>query len=503
MVLDRELGIYDKPRAIVLDHDALRVLQACGLEGEFFDSVSPHTGTDFIGVQGQLIKLFDPKAPPFEMGWHPNVMFIQPRLEEALARAMDRFPGIACHRGVNVTAIDQSGPMPIVEAIDGNGRPVSFQSQWVVGADGANSIVRRVANLSIEDLQFAEHWVVVDAWLVRETELPRKTTQYCQPERPATFVVGPQGLRRWEIKLLPNEDPNIYRDDKHILKLLSRFVDVDALDLWRSAVYRFQAAVAGQWRAGHLLIVGDAAHTMPPFLAQGLCAGIRDAANLAWKLAYVVRRGADPALMDSYEAERKPHVTEIIQHAKTFGLIIGELDPDKAAERDLDLERQLRDGTAPTERQAFIPPLRHGLIDGDAAGAGTMFVQPHIRTASGSARMDDICSSDFLIIASDPAMLSLVEPLAAAWRDLGGRLLLIGRSAPYDRYEALDETDGLAEAWLTRHNATAAIIRPDRYVYGAAADPDELARMIEQIVEALAPSSPSKPSHSKTGFFAA
>lgn len=487
-ILDRETAIFDKPRAIVLDHEALRILQFCGIDKAFFSSVFPHTGTDFVGIKGQLIKLFDPKAPPFELGWPPNVMFIQPELEGALADAMARCPRVLRRRGWTVTAVSQTPDSALVEATDLEGRLWRLRAGWVIGADGANSQVRQAAGLPVDDMDFAEWWAVVDAWQTGETDLPKKTTQYCQPERPATYVVGPRNLRRWEIKLLPGEDPDAFRDEGSIRELLENYVDVEALSLWRSAIYRFRAAVARRWREGRLLIAGDAAHTMPPFLAQGLCAGIRDASNLAWKLVQVIQRGADSSLLDSYEAERKPHVSEIIRHAKDFGLIIGELDRVRAVQRDALLTEQLRSGAVPTERQAFVPALRDGLIDALSPAAGALFVQPHILCDDGTqALMDDVVGPEFLIVATDPAALAIDPSLAQSWRAIGGLLLLVG-SAQISQagVVALRETDALIEGWLDQQGATAAIVRPDRYVYGASADPEEIARMARSIITKLA-----------------
>ncbi|GGC01326.1 3-(3-hydroxyphenyl)propionate hydroxylase [Novosphingobium endophyticum] len=482
-IVDRELAIFDKPRAIVLDHEALRVLQFCGMEAAFFDTVTPHTGTDFIGVDGQLIKLFDPKAPPFELGWAPNVMFIQPELEEALARAMDRCPTLTAMRGVNIASVTQDADGATVAGVDRDGKEVSFRASWVIGADGANSMVREAAGLAMEGMDFAEWWVVLDAWLTGEIDLPKKTTQYCQPERPATYVVGPRNLRRWEIKLLPGEDPASYREEARVGELLSQFADIDALSIWRSAVYRFSAAVADGWRNGCLLIAGDAAHTTPPFLAQGLCAGMRDAGNLAWKLAQVVLRGADPALLDTYETERKPHVAQIIRHAKEFGLIIGELDPAAAAERDRVLGEQLRTGAAPTERQAFVPRLAGGMLDNLSAAAGDLFVQPRIRDGDGgTSLMDDIVPPEFLIVSHDPAMLELGTELTSAWEAIGGVRLLVGDGAAPRGAGSLADAEGLIRTWLDRNDATAAIVRPDRYAYGAASAPSEIGRMVRDIV---------------------
>ena len=486
LVVDRELAIYDKPRAIVLDHEALRILQFCGIEQAFLDSVSPHTGTDFVGVNGEIIKLFDPKAPPFELGWPPNVMFIQPELEDALARAMDRCPSVECYRGINITDISQTDERATVQGHDSEGNPVQIATDWVIGADGANSQVRESAGLDMEDLDFSEWWVVVDAWLTGHADLPAKTTQYCHPSRPATFVVGPRKLRRWEIKLLPGERPEAYRDNNAVRGLLSSFVDVDALDIWRSAVYSFRAAVADHWRNGRLIIAGDAAHTMPPFLAQGLCAGLRDAGNLSWKLIQVLRHGAGQSLLDTYENERRPHVSEIIDHAKEFGLIIGELDVKRAMERDRMLVQQLKTQAVSTERQAFVPSLRHGLIDSKSASAGSLFFQGIVACDDGrEGLMDDILGPKFLIVSSDPELLELDVVTDEKWSEIGGLKILIGTGAATSATHTIFERDGLLRGWLERNGAKAAIVRPDRYVYGSAVDKSEIGRMICQIFTTL------------------
>lgn len=499
VILDRELAIFDKPRAIVLDHEALRILQACEIERSFLHSVFPHTGTDFVGVDGQLIKLFDPKGPPFELGWSPNVTFIQPELEAALGRCMDRLPSIVQLRGLNVTTIEQSAEGVEFRAVDREGGERLFGAEWVIGADGANSIVRETAQLGLEDMDFAEWWVVIDAWLERETTLPAKTTQYCQPSRPATYVVGPRNLRRWEIKLLPGEDPESFRDETRVRELLSGFADLDALSIWRSAVYRFRAAVARGWRKGRLVIAGDAAHTMPPFLAQGLCAGIRDAGNLGWKLIQVLRRSADASLLDSYEVERKPHVSAIIRHAKEFGLIIGELVPERAEKRDALLAEQLRTGEVPTERQAFVPDLEAGLIDARCEAAGSLFAQPLIRGPGGiDMLMDDLFGPEFLIVARDRGLCELEPELAARWSAIGGqRLLLDEETDGRQGVVTIHETDGRIASWLDRHGVDAVIVRPDRYVYGAANDRAEVARMAGEIVDALGRGFAVKPPNGK------
>ena len=490
-VFEQGEEIYDKPRAIVLDHEALRTLQFCGIAPSFFDTLSPHTGTDFIGLKGQLIKLFDPQSPPYPLGWPPTVMFVQPELENALRESLGEHANIDVKLGSRVCAVAQSeaGVQATVEPIRGEAA-YEVAADWLIGCDGANSFVRRSVGMALDDVEFDEWWVVVDAWLTGCTELPKKTTQYCWPSRPATFVVGSRNLRRWEIKLLPHEDPAAFLDEEKVVEVLGNYVDPHALKIWRRAVYRFHAVVASTWRHDRIFIAGDAAHQMPPFLAQGLCAGLRDVANLAWKLVQVMKYGASADLLAAYQEERRPHVETVIHHAKEFGLIIGELDMHRATSRDEELGRLLRSGAMNTVRQQFIPNLKTGIIAKSDPLAGTIFVQPDVLDAHGNiARFDNLVPPRFLIVAGDERPHAwLEEDEAEAWFKFGGLLVSVastGRAphqSTYRRALAFEEVGERLQGWLHSTGARAAVVRPDRYVYGTARNADELRRLVRPLL---------------------
>ena len=219
---------------------------------------------------------------------------------------------------------------------------------------------------AIEDLAFDEWWIVVDAWQRRPTALPEMNTQYCWPSRPASAIAGPRNLRRWELKILPHEKPEEFQDDARVREVLAGFVDIDAIELWRSAVYRFHALVAAQWNRNRIFLLGDCAHQMPPFLGQGMCAGIRDAANLIWKLLLVEKSGVSRTVLSTYQDERKTHVQNVVAQAKELGLVIGELDVEAATARDARLRAERISGEP--ARHRLIPPLTRGLIDRDHRG---------------------------------------------------------------------------------------------------------------------------------------
>jgi 3-(3-hydroxy-phenyl)propionate hydroxylase len=489
-VIERSAAIYDKPRAIALDHEALRVFQEVGL-GDYIDgAIAPHNGTHFLGMDGDIIKIFDPSPPPYPLGWIPNATFVQPDAEKALREKLAGYGNADVFLSATGVWLAQDQTSVSLSVRRDDGGEFTLRARYLVGCDGANSFVRKQIGAGLEDLAFDEWWMVIDALTSEPLKRPAKAFQYCRPSRPGTFVPGPGNLRRWEIKLLPGEDPDVLGAPDNVIRLLKEFTEISDLTIWRSAVYRFHALLGQSWRDRRVLLMGDAVHQTPPFLGQGLCAGIRDAANLAWKLALVLRGDAGDRLLDSYEIERKPHVRAVVASAKEFGTIIGELDPVAAAVRDAKLVADLKSGKAETVRQRFIPDLVSGLIAGEAKLAGRLFVQPHVCAPDGrTVRLDDLLAPDFVVAtATSEAMGWLSDASRAAWQRLGGGQVVIatsGESGHRGGVLAVVEADGLFNDWMRRNAVAAVIVRPDRYVYGAAADAAELNVLIEHLLQNL------------------
>jgi 3-(3-hydroxy-phenyl)propionate hydroxylase len=498
-IVEREKGIYDKPRAITADHEALRAFQAAGLAERVEDGTCPHPGTDFVGVDGQVIKRFYPLPAPGPLGWEPTFMFYQPKLEGVLRDGVQRFDAIDVfleHTFVNLrqdvegVEVDVAGP---------NGTKKTLRGKYLLACDGARSPVRGQIGSTIHDLEFDEWWVVVDADLHNDVELPERCVQYCRPSRPGTYIVGPDRLRRWEIKVLPGEAPESFNDSAHLDAVLSTFVDTSGLEVKRVAIYRFHAVVAEKWREGRVFLLGDAAHQMPPFMGQGLCAGVRDAYNLAWKLEAVLRGKAADSLLDTYGEERRPHVQTVVETAKSFGLVIGELDEQAARDRDARLGTELAAGTVPTIRQSFIPGLASGLLFRDAVGvlnssAGKLFPQPWVHGAGiGRVRLDDLVRGEFYVVATNDVLAASAALLLAEFKylDDGKSICLVDGQDGAGRVEAgviaIGEELGLARRWLDEQGAVAAVVRPDGFVYGAARTEDELRDIIASLGKALIP----------------
>lgn len=498
LVIDQESTIYDKPRAITADQEVLRILQEFGVADEVAAASTPHPGTDYVGLQGQVIKRFYPAPPPNALGWEPSWMFVQPDLEAVLRKAADRQPhvrSLLAHRLIGFEQDQHTVTAQIQRLSDGE--PQTVRARYAIAADGASSFVRKQLAAPVEDLAFDEWWLVVDAWISGPIDLPDRCVQYCRPSRPGTYIVGPGTLRRWEIKLLPHEDPAHYRDNHEaVWRVLSEFTDTRSLTHCRTAVYRFHALVVQEWRHGRVFLAGDAAHQMPPFLGQGLCAGIRDASNLAWKLDAVMRGLSGEHLLNTYTTERKKHVRTVVRHAKSFGLIIGELDVNKARERDRILEEDLRLGRAETIRQRFIPGLESGLLARTAhqelqAGAGELFIQPWVRQAQGDWKLlDDVTGPRFVIATLSRETLVELDPDSHAFIEaIHGQCVVVQVGTASDDesrdWPILEERDGLLGHWLSVHQAIAVIARPDKYVYGIAHHGQELRQLLLELKAAL------------------
>lgn len=421
LAIERERAVYDKPRAFALDHEVMRVFEDLGLAGAIAPHTAPFTPSEYYGVDGQLIKRLGALPPPWPLGWPPSMVFQQPAVESLIRRKAEELAEVA---HAELTGLAQTADEVRLELKDGR----AFSARYVIGCDGASSTVRQLLRIEYDDLQFDEPWLVVDL-IVSErarTKLPQVSIQYCEPERPSTYLIGVGNHRRWEIMLNLGESA----DDPW--PLLARWITPGEATLWRAAAYRFHALVARQWRRGRVFLAGDAAHQQPPFTGQGMCQGIRDVANLSWKLHHVLSGKADASLLDSYETERSAHVRRLTSIIKEIGRVICERDPAAARERDRRLLAEAGGQVLTVPRQELIPPLECGFLSR----------RPH------------------------PANGTLFP------KDGGTGLRTVqARAAP---------TPMVAE-WFGRHRCAAAIVRPDHYVYGVADSEQALDRELSEM----------------------
>ena len=362
-----------------------------------------------------------------------------------------------------------------------SGEPRVIRASALIGCDGASSTVRSLVGIELDDLGFDEPWLVVDVLLNESglAKVPAVSKQYCEPSRPCSYIVGPRNHRRWEISINAGEDPALVATPAGTWALLSRWLTPADATLWRQAAYRFHALVAGTWRGGRVFLAGDAAHQQPPFLGQGMCQGIRDVANLAWKLEAVLRARAPDSLLDTYGPERKAHVTELTRRIKEIGQLVGQRDPKAAQARDARLLEECNGVVKSVPRQNVQPALSTGLIAQQAHQAvGTLFPQPWISREDGDVRLDDLTGRGWRLMISEEAG-PVFDELAKAHAP--GLQLLPVRTGR----RGYAERDGVMRDWFHRHRCAAAIVRPDHYVYAVPVDPESAAVHLANLQERL------------------
>ena len=443
-VLERQPERYALPRAVHVDHEVARILQSAGVGSDLEDIAEPAEIYEWRNGAGTtLLRLGRVGHGP--SGWPASLMLHQPSLEAALEREAQGL-GVDVRRGVEVTGLQQHDGGVTVTTGDGG----SLDAAYVVGCDGANSTVRRLAGLGVDDLGFFFDWLIVDVVLDEPRVFDPTNVQICDPARPTTAVSGGPGRRRWEFMRLPGETIEELNDENRAWALLAAWGVTRAnATLERHAVYTFSARHAHQWRDGPILIAGDAAHLMPPFAGQGMCAGIRDAANLAWKLDLVLGGLAPDALLDTYQQERLPSARQAIEFSVELGKVICVPDPDDAAARDQAMAAAV--GAEPIAAPS-LPGLDVGLIHARAPHAGELFVQGTI----AGRRFDDVAGAGWRLIVVD-IDVDRIDPAQREWfESIGGRIVDITHPDPVYR------------RWFTSHDTSAALQRPDFHLYGTA-----------------------------------
>jgi 2-polyprenyl-6-methoxyphenol hydroxylase-like FAD-dependent oxidoreductase/catechol 2,3-dioxygenase-like lactoylglutathione lyase family enzyme len=488
VVFERHGKIYQLPRAVHLDHEIMRLLQALGLGAALAEQMIPVRDYQWFGSDGEPLLRFDVPVPA-RSGWESSYLFFQPELEAALDRLGCAEPGVTVERGwvaeglVDSADCAQLTVRRVVE--DERGRPVrtadtrTVRAHWVIGADGANSFVREATGIGRRDLGFKERWLVVDAEPRDMNALAHLPTacQWCDPARPATHVQCGPRHRRWEFMLLAHEQASDFDDAGRVWSLLEPWYRPEDGPLTRTAVYEFRSMLAERLRQGHVLLAGDAAHLTPPFLGQGLCSGLRDAANIAWKLDLVLRGLVPDRLLDTVEVERQPQNEAVIGLAVELGRILCQLDPQAAAERDA----ALRQAGPPPPLE--LAPLTGGVLHrrrdgGEDPLAGTLSVQGVVAGAGGEGRFDDAVGRGFqLIVAGGDPLAALPAAQRAVVDAVGIAVASLDPDAP----SGVRDVDGRLTAWLVEHGVHAALVRPDFYVFGSARTPDEVAALLEDL----------------------
>jgi 2-polyprenyl-6-methoxyphenol hydroxylase-like FAD-dependent oxidoreductase len=492
-VIERYAQLYPLPRAFRFDGEVMRILQRLGVVDELRDELVAADHVAWFGADGRPTVEVDASSPDVS-GWHRNYLFYQPSLERALDRAARAQPTLDLRRGWICEGLAQHddrveltirhGSEPTLGHWEPGDETATVVARYVVGADGAHSFVREAAGIGHVDLGFSEDWLVVDVRphdLARFDHLP-DAAQYGDPSRPHIVVRNGTRHLRWEFMLLDGEDRATYASDPSLAwRLVRDQITPDDGELVRQTVYRFRGLVTQTMRAGRALLAGDAAHEMPPFLGEGLCSGLRDADNLAWRLDLILRGVAGDDLLDTYTSERRHQNEAAIGLSMATGKLTSTLDPKRAAARDA----TFRSGAMPPPRE--LPGIgRHGCVVRSLWSdrlAGERAVQGVVEVDGRTGRLGDVVGHGFLLLLAEGDPRQLVAPrlLEFVTDELGGAAVSLDPSVT----GGMRDADGALTTWMRDSGVAAVLIRPDTYIFGSSREPAGAGELVEALRRAI------------------
>ena len=469
-IIDRLPDLFPLPRAIAYDGEITRVFQELGIAKDVVAASAPTLGAEFVEADGKRIEGFDiPPETIGVMGWPDVCFFHQPTLERQLRDYVEATGKVTPYLSYEASTPEQTedGVCVVITPVEG-GAPLTLSASYLLAADGAASPIRKHLGFAFDSLGYDKDWLVVDVLLTAPAELPKIAQQICDPARRITFVPSVGDRRRWEFQLNEGETREEMLDEAKQWDLLRPWLTPDVAKIERSAVYQFHAATANNWQDKRIFLMGDAAHQTPPFLGQGMCAGMRDAANLVWKLDFVKRGLAPSTLLDTYQEERLPHALDLVDHAAEMGRMIDTLaDAQVTGEWPETLD-------AVYGGSRGFPHLHSGVLAlgaDDKSDGLTGFPAPQalVKTAQGDTLLDDLIGANFAIVSAQP--LPELSPAHQALLDRIGAKQIVLTEA--------ERASTSMDLLLAFHQAV--ILRPDRYIFGLVNADAPLERQLDRL----------------------
>jgi 3-(3-hydroxy-phenyl)propionate hydroxylase len=447
VVLEKHPEPYPLPRAVHLDDEVFRVLQAAGVADEVLARSSPIAGLRLLDGRHRVLAEFGRNPSAGRHGWPQGSHVHQPELEQVLEAAVAAEPRITVRRGLEVTGLTQDDG-GVTVAVHGGGADRSVRAAAVLGCDGAGSTVRELIGSSMRRLGSPDRWLVLDVRARAPLPIWPGVHQVCDSRRPSTFMPVTGDRYRWEARLVPGETVGEATAPHRLAALLAP-VDPDDVEIVRAVEYTFRAEVADRWRAGRVFLAGDAAHLSPPFIGQGLGLGLRDVHQLTWKLADVLAGAAAEELLDSYQAEREPHARALIGVARLLGRLMtrGGRAGDLARRGALAVVRRVP-AAARLATDSRTPPLTGPDVErrgrpGRRLG-GTLVPQPEVVVDGRRCRLDDV-------LGAGTAEIAATDGLVVRRAD--------GTTA------RIDDPGNVLRPWMG--TARRVVVRPDRIVRAA------------------------------------
>ncbi|AWF34608.1 3-(3-hydroxy-phenyl)propionate/3-hydroxycinnamic acid hydroxylase [Klebsiella oxytoca] len=478
VLIEKLESLIDYPRAIGIDDEALRAMQAVGL----VDNVLPHTtpwhAMRFLTPKGRCFADIQPMTDEF--GWSRRNAFIQPQVDAVLYDGLSRFPHVRCLFSREVEAFSQNSDGVTLNVKGSGGERETVRADWLVACDGGASFIRRTLNIPFEGKTAPNQWIVID--IANDPLATPHVYLCCDPVRPYVSAALPHGVRRFEFMVMPGETEAQLSEPHKMRQLLSKVLpDPDNVELIRQRVYTHNARIAERFRVDRVLLAGDAAHIMPVWQGQGYNSGMRDAFNLAWKLALVVNGKAGEALLDSYQQERRDHAKAMIDLSVTAGNVLA---PPKR------WHGAVRDGISwllnylPPVKRYFLemrfkpmPQYRDGALlaegEGKTSPVGKMFIQPKVTLETGQVTLlDEVIGARFAIIAwgCNP-WWGLTDEQIARWRAVGVQFIQVVPEVQIHCDQdnvpgviRVGDTQNRLKNWFAQHDTAIAVVRPDRFV---------------------------------------
>ncbi|HDV8889813.1 TPA: bifunctional 3-(3-hydroxy-phenyl)propionate/3-hydroxycinnamic acid hydroxylase [Raoultella planticola] len=498
VVVEKLDALIDYPRAIGIDDESLRAMQGIGL----VDNVLPHT------TPGHAMRFLTPKGRCFadiqpmtdEFGWSRRNAFIQPQVDAVLYDGLSRFSHVRCLFSREVEAFTQDSDGVTLNVKGSDGERETVRADWLVACDGGASFIRRTLNIPFEGQTAPNQWIVID--IANDPLATPHVYLCCDPVRPYVSAALPHGIRRFEFMVMPGETEAQLSETHKMRQLLSKVLpDPDHVELIRQRVYTHNARIAERFRVDRVLLAGDAAHIMPVWQGQGYNSGMRDAFNLAWKLALVVNGKAGEALLDSYQQERRDHAKAMIDLSVTAGNVLA---PTKR------WHGTVRDGISwllnylPPVKRYFLemrfkpmPQYRDGALlaegEGKTSPAGKMFIQPKVTLENGQVTLlDEVIGARFAIIAwgCNPQW-GLNAGQIAQWRAVGVRFIQVVPEVQIHCDQdnvpgviRVGDTQNRLKSWFAQHDTAIAVVRPDRFV-ATVAIPQTLSKKLDALANKM------------------
>ena len=437
LILEREKSFYPLPRAVHFDDEVMRVFETIGITNDFLKYTIINKGTKFVNSKGKIILDWPRPRKVTINGWYPSYRFNQPDLERQLRKKLKKYKKVKILQNSEVVKIKNHKDCVKIFFKNTKDKILhEIESKYVVGCDGANSVVRNEMKTKMDNLGFTQKWAVVDLILKKNKKnLPDRTIQYSNPKQPATYCRNVGKRRRWEFAIRNNQNEKKILSETYIWNFLKPWLKKSEAFIERKAIYTFKSAISRKWRKGRMFIAGDAAHLMPPFMGQGMCAGVRDASNLAWKIVKCLKNKHDKKILDSYQSERFSNAKEYIETTMRMGEFVNAIESTQIT----DNISSNQDGTK--SMQSIKPKLGPGLGENNDNNRGIIF--PQLQMKNGKS-LDDKFSKNLLLIISSE----------------------LKKKRKFSKFPTIIENEVLGLSKLLKYyKSKAIIVRPDRFIF--------------------------------------